>query len=115
MQFNARARNVRYSPFKLRPLVDMVRGKNAQYALSWLATSSLKRAVPIAKVVASAVANAKNRENVAIEQLHIKEIRVDHGTAYRYYKPGAMGRANEYKRRFSHISVTVESVDTKEV
>lgn len=113
MQFNARALNIRFSPFKLRPLVDVIRGKDVRYALSWLATSPLKRAVPLAKVVASAAANAKNRQNIEVDNLKIKEIRVDHGPAYRYFKPGAMGRANMYKRRFSHISVTVESVDSE--
>ncbi len=113
MQFNARALNIRFSPFKLRPLADVIRGKDVNYALSWLATSPLKRANPIAKVVASAAANAKNRQNIEIDQLRIKEIRVDHGPAYRYFKPGAMGRANMYKRRFSHISVTVEPVTSE--
>ncbi len=108
MQFNARARNIRFSPFKLRPLADMIRGKNVDYALSWLATSSLKRAEPIAKVVASAAANALNRQGVEIDKLKIKEIRIDQGPAYRYYKPGAMGRSNMYKKRFSHINVIVE-------
>jgi large subunit ribosomal protein L22 len=113
MQFNARARNICFSPFKLRPLADVIRGKDVRYALSWLATSSLKRAVPLAKAVASAAANAKHRNNVEMDQLKIKEIRIDHGHAFRYFKPGAMGRANMYKRRFSHINVTVESVDNE--
>jgi large subunit ribosomal protein L22 len=113
MQFNARALNIRFSPFKLRPIADVIRGKNAQYALSWLATLPLKRAVPIAKVVSSAMANAKYQKNVEADQLKIKEIRVDQGPAYRYFKPGAMGRANVYKKRFSHISVTVESIDSE--
>lgn len=114
MQFNARARNIRYSPFKLRPLADMVRGKNVGHALSWLATSSLKRAVPITKTIVSAAANAKNRQGVEVDQLRIKEIRIDQGPAYRYFKPGAMGRSNIYKKRFSHISVIVELIDKKE-
>ena len=115
MQFNAKARNIHFSPFKLRPLVDVIRGKSAGYALNWLATSALKRAAPIEKVVASAVANAKYKNNIELNQLMVKEIRVDHGPAYKYFKPGAMGRSNVYKRRYSHITVTLEPVITKEV
>ncbi len=115
MQFNARARYIRYSPYKLRPLADVIRGKNVGYALRWLATSSLKRAVPLEKIVASAAANAKQLEDVDVSSLKIKEIRIDQGPSYRYFKPGAMGRSNVYKKRFSHISVILEPVSMKEV
>ncbi len=108
MQFSAKARNIRFSPFKLRPLVDVIRGKGAQFALEWLQTTPLKRTVPISKLLASAVANAKNKQGVASQDLRIKDIRVDHGPTHRYYKPGAMGRANVQKKRFSHISVVLE-------
>lgn len=109
MQFNARARNVHFSPFKLRPLVDVIRGKSAAFALQWLKTISLKRSDPVRKVLESAVANAKFKQNLPLEQLHIKDIRVDQGPTYRYFKPGAMGRANIQRKRFSHISVILES------
>jgi len=42
--------------------------------------------------------------------LVVDEIRVDEGPAYRYFKPGAMGRSNPYKRRFSHIKVVLKSL-----
>lgn len=113
MQFKARANYIRYSPFKLRPLVDVVRSKDIEHALKWLATVPLKRAVPIRKMLESAVANAKSLQNMQLELLRIKDIRVDHGPLYRYFKPGAMGRANAQRRRFSHMSVVLESVDKK--
>ncbi len=114
MQFNAKARYIRFSPYKLRPLADEIRGKRVGAALNWLSTSALKRALPLTKVVESAAANAKQLKDVDVQQLQIKEIRVDQGPAYKYFKPGAMGRANVYKRRFSHISVVLEPVETKE-
>lgn len=113
MQFVAKSRYVRCSPFKLRPLVDVVRGKNVKQALAWLATSQWKRAEPIKKIIESAAANARNLQNVEPVELAVKEIRVDQGPAYRYFKPGAMGRANIYRRRFSHISVVLEPVVAK--
>lgn len=113
MQFNAKARYIRYSPYKLRPVADVVRGKNVQYALQWLTTSGLKRSVPIKKMIESAAANAKQLHNVDSNQLAIKEIRIDQGPMYRYFKPGAMGRANIYRRRFSHMSVILEPFSDK--
>lgn len=109
MQFKALSKNIPYSPFKLRPLVDVVRGKSAIFALQWLATQSLQRVKPIRKVIESAVANAKNLQGVATVDLFVKEIVVDHGRSFRYFKPGAMGKASPQKRRFSHVSVVLES------
>ncbi len=115
MQFNAIARNVRLSPFKLRPMADVIRGKNVNFALNWLDTAALKKAVPLKKLVASAAANAKHLQNFDAQKLIIKEVRIDQGPTYKYFRPGAMGRANVYKKRFSHISVVLEPVETKEV
>lgn len=115
MQFGAKVRYVGYSPFKLRPIADAIRGKTARYAIQWLRTSALKRAVPLKKLIESAVANAKHLQDVALDVLRIKDLRVDHGRMQRYYKPGAMGRANIQRKRFSHISVLLESIDKKEV
>ena len=58
----------------------------------------------------SAVANAKYLKNVEPASLFVKEIRVDQGSTYKYFKPGAMGRSQAYKRRTSHASVILESV-----
>lgn len=115
MQFVAKARYVRFSHFKLRPLVDVIRGKNARSALDWLVTCRLKRVEPVKKLIASAVANAKNLKDIDATQLRVKEIRVDQGPMYRYFKPGAMGRANVHCKRFCHLSVVLESVEKSEV
>jgi large subunit ribosomal protein L22 len=114
MQFVAKTRYIRYSPYKLRPLADVVRGKNVQYALAWLGACRLKKAVPIRKMVASAAANAKNLRDIAPDALIIKDIRVDEGPAVRSYKPGAMGRAALQRRRYSHMKIVVESIEQKE-
>lgn len=114
MQFSAKARNITCSPDKLRPLVDAIRGKNVGYALNVLATIPLKKAVPVKKLIQSAAANAKSLENIEAEDLMIKDIRVDQGSIFRYFKPGAMGRAAVQRRRFSHMSVVLESIEDKE-
>lgn len=109
MQFIAKAKFVRYSPYKLRPLADVVRGKNIPYALGWLSTHQTKRVSPLKKVIESAVANAKQLKDLSAEDLFIKELRVDQGPMFRYFKPGAMGRAVILRKRFSHLSVILES------
>jgi large subunit ribosomal protein L22 len=109
MEFTAKACYIRFSPEKLRLLVEAIRGKRAQYAMNWLSIKPIKRALPIKKMIESAVANAKDLQNVDASSLVIKEIRVDRGPVYRYYKPGAMGRTNAYKKRLSHMSVVLES------
>jgi large subunit ribosomal protein L22 len=96
-------------------LVDVVRGKRVSDALAWLTTYPVKRAEPIRKMIQSAAANAKSRENVAVDDLIVKEIRVDQGPTIRYFKPGAMGRSNIQRKRLSHMSVLVESKGSKKV
>ena len=111
----AKAKFVHYSPYKLRPIVDVIRGKNARYALSWLATYPTQRAKPIEKVLKSAVANAKNRGNVDTANLIIQDFRVDQGPIFRYFKPGAMGRPTVMRKRFSHITCVVLENTAREV
>ncbi|HEX2977791.1 MAG TPA: 50S ribosomal protein L22 [Candidatus Babeliales bacterium] len=108
MQFSAKAKFVRYSPYKLRPLADVIRGKNAQYALHWLETYKTRRSVPLKKMLMSAVANAKNLNELSPNDLVIKDLRIDEGPIIRYYKPGAMGRANIQRKRLCHLSVILE-------
>jgi large subunit ribosomal protein L22 len=114
MQFVAKARYIRTSHFKMRPLVDVVRGKSVAYALNWLSSCSLKKAIPIKKMIESAAANAKSLQNLDSNQLVIKDIRVDQGPKSRYFKPGAMGRANLYNKRTAHMRVIVEPITAKE-
>ena len=108
MQFGAKNRFLCISPFKLRPFVDVVRGKNVEQAIRWLSTVTIKRSIPIRKLIESAAANAKDLHNIAMSDLKIIDIRIDGGPMQKYYKPGAMGRSNPYRRRYSHASVILE-------
>lgn len=114
MQFVAKSRFVKFSPYKLRDIVDVVRGKSAHYALAWLASCARKRAVPVKKMIDSAVANAKMAQSLNASNLIIAEIRVDEGPMQRYFKPGAMGRSNVYRRRLSHMSIVLKPANVKE-
>lgn len=113
MQFSAKNRFLNVSPYKLRPFADVVRGKNVEQAVRWLSTMAVKRSVPIKKMIESAAANAKDLHNIGMSDLIIVDIRIDQGPMYKYYKPGAMGRSNPYRKRFSHASVILEPCTKK--
>ena len=110
------ARFLHYSPFKLRPLADVVRGRSVTYALHWLSVCSLQRATPLKKLIQSAVANATNADQqISASDLYIADIRVDHGPTRKSFKPGAMGRAGMIRKRLSHASVVLKVKKQKEV
>ena len=112
-KYSAFARFISYSPYKLRPIVDVIRNKKLNYALNWLETYRNKRVSPIKKVVLSAYANAKNLNSDSLENKDfvICEIKVDGGPIRKYHKPSAKGRAAPQKKRFCHISVVLKVVN----
>ena len=110
MQARAKSINVRVSPYKLRPLVDAIRGKSFVESQAFLKTHMTQRVKPILKVLESACANAKNKQTASFDEklLLIKEIYVDQGPVIKYFKPAAMGRASMQRRRLSSITVVLE-------
>lgn len=110
MLSKAVSRFVRISPYKLRPFVDVIRGNSVDKAYAWLKTCSIKRVTPIVKTLYSAYSNARNLhpEIDSMEKLYIKEIKVDQGPIVKYFKPGAMGRANMQRKRLSHVEIVLD-------
>jgi len=109
IQAKAKAIGLRCSPFKLRPLANVIRGKSALYGIGWLQTCGLKRALLIKKLIDSAIANAKFADDkVNVNDLMISNLQVDQGPVYKYFKPGAQGRSNVYRKRLSHISIQLK-------
>ena len=108
----ARARHVRMSPMKVRRVVDLVRGMPVGQAASVLQFAQQAAAGPVAKVVASAVANAENNFDIDPSTLVISTITVDEGPTMKRFQPRAQGRAYRIRKRTSHITVEVTSVTT---
>lgn len=106
------ARHVRVTPMKARRMVDMVRGRAAEDALDLLRFASQAASEPVAKVIASAVANAENNLNLDPRSLRISEAYVDEGPILKRFQPRAQGRAFRIRKRTSHITIIVESVPT---
>ncbi len=108
MEAKAVAKYVRMSPQKARLVLDMVRGKKVEEALSILALSQKKPAKLVAKAVRSAVANASQLSKVDVDSLFIKRITVDEGPMLKRWRPRAMGRATRIRKRTSHITVILD-------
>lgn len=118
MLSRAKSRYVRVSPYKLRPIADVIRGLSVDKALVWLKTHSIKRMRPVTKTLLSAYANAKSAkvdEGVSMESLVVKEIRVDQGPVVTYFKPGAMGRACLQQKRMSHLEIVLDKKATRKI
>lgn len=98
--------NYRQSPRKVRLVADTVRGRSVAEAIMTLSFIPRRSALPLRKLLISALANAKNL-SVPIENLVIKEIRVDAGATLHRRRPRSKGMANPIRKRTSHISVTL--------
>ena len=102
----ARLSNYRQSPRKTRLVTDLIKGKTVTEALTTLKFLEKRAANPIAKLIASAIANAeKQGENGT--NLVVKSITVDKGLVRTKSMPRAFGRATPIRRRMSHIVVTL--------
>jgi large subunit ribosomal protein L22 len=108
----ARASYVRVTPMKARRVIDLIRDMPAQEALSVLKFAPQAASEPIAKVLASAIANAEHNFSLDPESLIISHAYVDEGPTMKRFRPRAQGRAYRIRKRTSHITIEVESVDT---
>ena len=92
---------------KIRLLVDMVRGKGVDEALTLLKFTPSPKARIVAKVVKSAAANAENNFQMTPSDLKIVTIFADAARGMRRFRPRARGRAGAIRKRSSHITVIV--------
>ena len=110
----AKARFVRISPTKARRVIDLVRGKSVTEALDILRWAPQDASEPVAKVIASAAANAQNNEGLDPSTLVVATIHADGGPTAKRIRPRAQGRAFRIRKRTSHITVIVESRPSRE-
>src|SRR5438309_4140587 len=120
MAAEARAtqRATRQSPYKMRLVIDEIRGKNVNEALAYLAFSKKHAAKQIEKVVRSAVANAEqaartSNESLDVDALYIRHAVVNEGTKLKRFMPAAMGRATPIQKRTSHIEIVLAEREAK--
>jgi large subunit ribosomal protein L22 len=110
----ASATHIRISPRKVRMVVDTVRGRSVSQALSILGFTRKKAALPVQKLLRSAVANAVENGGINdVETLVIDRIMVDEGPTLKRYMPRARGRATPIRKRTSHIRVILRELETR--
>ncbi len=114
MEAKALAKHVKISPKKARPVADLVRGKYIPEAYNILEHTHKRATEPLQKAIHSAESNLKDQDPVAqSDDIRIKELRVDEGPTLKRWRPRAMGRATEVRKRSSHIKVIVTNDETE--
>src|SRR4051812_46043610 len=103
----AQAKYVRSSPRKARLVVDHIRGKSVDEARAILAHTPRAAAVPVLKVLESAIANAEHNHEILPEELRIHQVMVDEGPTIKRFRPRALGRATKIRKRTSHITINL--------
>ena len=107
MRAHASMNHVRQSPYKVRRVLDLVRGMPVDEAEVVLEHTQRRAAEPILKALRSAIANAEHNYALDADELHIAEAYADEGPTIKRYKPRARGRATRIRKRTSHITIVV--------
>ena len=104
---HAKISHLSLSAQKVRIVIDMVRGKGANEALDILRFVNKRAALPVSKLVASAVANAEENFGVSRDDLYVAKITADEAPTRKWRRFGARGRFKPILRRSSHVSVVL--------
>jgi ribosomal protein L22 len=107
----ASARYVRVAPRKARLVADQVRGLTVPQARTLLDFSPQGASRDIAKLIASAAANAENNHELVADDMRIAEIQVDEGPTLKRWRARARGRATRIEKKTSHVSVALTPTD----
>ena len=113
MEAVAKLKNVPMSARKMRLVVDNIRGKNVDEALSILRYTKKEAAVWLEKLVLSAIANWEDKldglENAEEFDLYIKTAFVDQGSMLKRFRPAPHGRAHRIRKHSNHVTIVVEN------
>ena len=107
MEVKATAKDTGIPASKVRPLVNMVRGKRVDEALIILQFTPTPKAKVVAKLVQSAASNAENNFQIDPADLKIVKIYADEARSLRRYRPRSRGRTSPIRKHSSHITVIV--------
>lgn len=107
MEVKAIAKDTGISPSKVRPVVDMVRGKKVDEALNLLRFTPKQAAQVVAKVIKSAATDAENSFQLSPAELKVINIFADKARTLKRYRPRSRGQASPILKRSSHITVIV--------
>ena len=108
MEVQARGKNVRIAPRKVRLLLQPLKGRSIDEAVSILRNVNIPIARKVEKLLKSAAANAENNYQLPVDELRVKAAYADEGTKLHRFRAGPRGRAKPWTRRYSHITIVVE-------
>ncbi len=111
MEAKAYLRHVRISPRKVQIVLDLIRNKPAKLAIAILENTPKSASKPVAKLVASAMANASNNFNMDENELYVAECFVSPGPIMKRIRPRAQGRAFRILKRTSHITMVLREAE----
>lgn len=100
-------RNCNLSPYKVRAVLDLIRGEDVQTAIERLRFCERAPAVPVAKLLNSAIANAENNDSMLRDELFVTTAFADEGVTAKRWRPRARGRAGRIRKRSSHITIVL--------
>ena len=103
----AHAKYVRISSRKVKIVIDLIRGKNADDALAILKYTPKAAAPVVHKLLTSAIANAENNNSLSVADLVVKEATVGEGMTIKRIRPRARGSASPIHKRTSHIRIVL--------
>lgn len=106
----ATAKYVRISPFKVRIVLDIIKGKPVAEAIAILENTPKAASEVLVKLVNSAAANAENNQNLARNDLYVAECYANEGPTLKRIQAVSKGRAYRINKRTSHITVVLDSV-----
>jgi len=107
MDIRSYSKYMRISPKKAREVARVLPGRSATEAISLLKYIPRKAARMLSKTLRSAMANAENNANLNADDLIIREAIVEEGPALKRFRPCARGSAHPYKKRMSHLRITL--------
>lgn len=105
------AKSIRISPYKVRSVLDVIRGKKYEEAVAILKTLNKSASEPVLKVVNSAAANAENNLAMNKDTLYIAECYAGQGATLKRMQPVSKGRGHSILKRTSHITVVLDARD----
>ena len=111
MEARATVKYIRITPRKARRVVDLIRGHHVEEARRILRFSTLGASEPLEKLLNSAVSNAEQQPGVIPENLVVDGGWVDEGPTLKRFRPRAYGRAAPVRKRTSHITLVVKSLE----
>jgi large subunit ribosomal protein L22 len=107
MNVTAKHRNLQMSAQKVRLVLPLVKGKSAEDAVQILALTNKAAALPVAKTIRSAMANAEHNNSIDPKRLQVSVLTADEGPSLKRFKPVARGRAHGMQRRTTHLTVVL--------